>query len=891
MSIFTLGLRLTWVHKGVVAVLALLMLSVTLLGTALPRIFESSYQEALKQVVTQADPAETELVVTNRISLQDAKLKNVGDIASWRDRLNGRMPQTLRGLVGEPTYGVRSVGQQVDDRVGEDNVANNFVDLAWDSGIEGRIRYIEGAAPGVPRIVPNPLEKGRAPIVRYDVALPSNVVEEMNAKVGTTFLLSGRALARVTGLYEPVNIEDPYWAAYPAMARARVPNPFANIITVMVTGVVHKDAAAELARLSGPVEYRWGYPIRPAAATITAAPEITRSFDAFSASVRKLSTRYAETRVVSGLPALMDGFLARLSSTQSLMLLQLTAVGAAAFGVVLLVIGLLTTRLADSLIAARARAASSGQVVALGGVVLALALLPAMAVGYGLSRLVPGIDTPVSRFAPLLLAVAGLGYGLARMATAHRGPLREGRDDVAGQAFSPRRLVMDILVVGLAGVAAYLANSRGVAGGSLGGDPLLVAAPTAVALAVALVILRTYPFLLRALSRATARGRTSVTFLALATAARSRAVGTLPALVLVPALTMSVYGTLTLNALDAGQNVAAWQQTGANALVQSPAALSRQTIEQVSKVPGVQGVIPADLGAGRLAGGSTTFHILALDLDAYERLLSPVAGAMSGHVSAMRSAVSGSTTGRALPIVATKGFGVAKDRLVLWDGKTESPIPVTRVGTLDRFPGVVVQDELVVIPAAAAAKAGLTLAPNQLYVFGAGVDRAALAKAAGPTTKVTTREAAIAAITGAPLTSTIRLAFQIVALALAAYSLLAVWITVVAGAAERPRNIALLRTLGMTSRQAQAVTVGEIAPLIVLAGLAGLFLGVAFPALFGGAVDLSGHAGGLPVGYTISWTVPLLLAAGITLAALAGAIIQVAVAVRRSVGLVLRAGE
>lgn len=867
MTIVRLGLTLARVHRGTVALLAALMLGVTLLGTVLPRTFESSYQDALKQVIAAEPPANLELAVLRTTARSEVKFGSAADIGKWRATVERAMRPALRGLLGPATYGVRSVGQQVEAR------PTHFVDLGWNSGVESRIRYVKGGPPG----------QGTG---EYEVALPANVVAEMNAKVGTVFELSGRARARVTGLYEPVDPADPFWAAYPSMARARVPNPFANVPKVMVTGVIAEAAAGRLATLTGPVEYRWGYPVRAEAATIALAPGLGPAYAAFTADMRKLGNAFAGMRVSSGLPAVMDGFLSRLSSTQTLMSLQLTAVAAAAFCILLLVIGLLSGQLADSLVAARARAASTGQVVALGGVVLAVALLPATAVGYALARLVPGLDTPVSLFGPALIALAAIAYGLVTMGGAHRRPLSEGRDDVAGKAFSPRRLVADLVVVGLAVVAAYLANSRGVSS-----DPLVVAAPTAVALAVALIVLRGYPYVLRGLSRATARGRRSVTFLALATAARAGTVATLPALVLVPALTMSVYGTLTLNALGDSQNVAAWQQTGADALVRAPGALAKDAAERMRRVPGVEAVVAADLGTGRLAGGSTTFSVLTLDLDAYDQLLKRASPEVARRVSAMGAAVRAGKTGSALPIVATESFGVAQNRLILWDGKNEAPVAVTRTGTIDAFPGVTVQDPLVVIPQQAAAKAGLTPAPNRLYVFGPRADPAALAAAAGPAAQVSTREAAIAAITGAPLTSTIRLAFQIVSIALAVASLLAVWITVVAGAGERSRNIALLRTLGMSSRQARAVTVGEIAPLVVLAGAAGLLLGMGFPTLFGGAVDLSGHAGGLPVGYTLSWTVPLLLAAGVTAAALVGAVVQVTVAVRRSAGSVLRAGE
>ena len=97
---------------------------------------------------------------------------------------------------------------------------------------------------------------------------------------------------------------------------------------------------------------------------------------------------------------------------------------------------------------------------------------------------------------------------------------------------SPRRLVVEATIVGLAVAAAWLLRERGVGGGTAGGprgpDPFLAAAPVLIGVAVGLVAMRLYPMPIRALGWLTAAGATSSRSLACESSAGTRAPRTCP---------------------------------------------------------------------------------------------------------------------------------------------------------------------------------------------------------------------------------------------------------------------------------------------------------------------------------------------------------------------------
>ena len=902
-------LRMLGVHRGVAVLLALLTLSAAALVAGLPRMVEGSYDRAARQAVRE-NPAEiTDLAVTLVPGWEKDLLPGADRIAERYDRLRAELPAPLRPLVagGEEaggTYAVRTYRQPLADRIGEPRQVLQFLNLAWIAGADRRVRYVEGSPPGpaqATRKVPGHAELGEVPF--FEIALSRAGAEELRLKVGSLLLLGDTEprLARVTGLFEPVRAADPFWRHHQEALRVVIRRGNAEEDERHLTGLIDAGAVPRLRGYNGDLHYLWTLPVDPGAITARDAAAVAEAIGHYRYVLGE-QTVSPEGGARFELRTLLDTALTRYLDRQrtavALMWLVLGGLVAVACGVVALGVRLLGDRMRPSLTLARARGASLAQIAAIAGGAAALVCVPAALAGYGLAFLVPGPAVPVVHLGPALIALAAVALAAASAAITHRVPLRERREDVAARRPSPRRLVAELLVVVLAVVGAYLLRTRGLAsaagaaasgpggtaGAAAGTDPFLVLVPAALALAAALVTVRLYPYPLRLLARIAARRRPAVPFLGLTMAARGGAVTTLPVLVLLPALAVSVYGVAVAGELDAAQTVAAWRATGAAARIeQQRQGPPGPVVARLREVPGVRDVLPALKGTAQLDAIGRTATVIAVDLDAYRRLLagSPLTA----------PAPPADTAAPALPALVSPDLTV----FTRFDAGWYRRVQVVPAGVIDGgLPGLAPeQGSLIVVPYGALNRAGLADMANVLLVDGDDPDPARLREAAGGEgVSVVTVRGEFDRLAGAPLTAAIRAVLQVVIAALACYAALAVVIALAAGADRRATTLSYLRALGLSEGQARNVTVLEVAPVVACTAVAGLLLGLALPALLGPGIDISVYAGapgvrGLPPGIGT----PVLLAAGLTAVAVLGGFAHAAAGRRRSLGSVLRVGD
>ncbi|GAA4574876.1 hypothetical protein [Planotetraspora kaengkrachanensis] len=595
--------------------------------------------------------------------------------------------------------------------------------------------------------------------------------------------------------------------------------------------------------------------------TVTArdAPDVAGALAVYTRMVGGRGAGSAQYTLETGLPRLLTGFLSRLATAQTLMFLILGGLGLVAVGVIVLASRLLTERMHAALTLMRARGGGPVWIVRTGAAVAALAALPAVLLGYGLAFLVPGPATAPALIGPVIPALAALTHPVVRLARSSREPVRDRREDVDARRPSPRRTVTEVTVVGLALAGAHLLRTRGLTGGAgEAGDPFLMAVPAAATLAAALVVFRGYPYPLRLAGRL-ARHR-AVPFLALAQAARASGAAPLAVLILLPALAVSVFGAVVSQAIGDTQRTAAYRQVGASARIERDADIAPETIDRVRGLPGVDEVLPVARGLAQLSVAGRRVRVVALDLTAYRRMASgtPLA------VPAPAPPASGGVPALVSP---------ALSGLPTFDLGWPAQMTVVNRGTITGLPGLAeAGDELIVLPYDAAKRSGTAPFANTLLVMG-DVDRASLLRAVDdPQVLVVTAADALRRISDSPLTGTIVLTFAVVTVLLAGYALVAVVIALMIGAVDRARMLAYLRTAGLSRRQGRGLTVLEIAPLVVLASLGGLALGLTLPLTLGPAIDLSAYAG-LPVaGFPISVGVPALLAAGVSAVAVLGAL-------------------
>jgi ABC-type antimicrobial peptide transport system permease subunit len=98
----------------------------------------------------------------------------------------------------------------------------------------------------------------------------------------------------------------------------------------------------------------------------------------------------------------------------------------------------------------------------------------------------------------------------------------------------------------------------------------------------------------------------------------------------------------------------------------------------------------------------------------------------------------------------------------------------------------------------------------------------------------------------------------------AAYTAIAVVAALTLSADRRRRELALLRTLGMSGRQSLGLTVVEHGPSILLAVLPGLALGIGIAYLLGPGMGLAAFAGDQPtLELHVDWQAVGLVSAGL----------------------------
>ncbi|MER6944891.1 FtsX-like permease family protein [Nonomuraea sp. NPDC000554] len=874
-------LLLARVHLGVVAVLSVLTLSACLLVAGLPRAMQGSFDDALRRTLRSALAQQVDLTVRFESHGAEEDLRERGQFDSRDKEFRGLVPAALKPLVSPPGTGTGHMSAETFDTPVNGAGGSTYLNLGWLSDADRRVSWVAGRAPGTT----GSTRWNGASIPLYEVGIVDEARSVVGLQLGQTKIIGEThpAAVKIVGVFQAKDPADPYWTHHSEILHATTVVPPGKVESEKYTTALIPDSA--LAVLSGAdrnLTYSWVLPIAPATGGSFDVPEL----GAAVASMAKTVTLHAadngagsafsrsQYRLDTGLPKLLSDFLTALATAQTVMFLVLGGLLVVALGVIVLGVQLLVDRMDGALALVRARGGSLRQVAGGGARLVALAVGPAALAGYALSYLVPGPMLPVVHAGPLLVLVTAVGFAAARLAVTHRTPLHERRDDVAGARPSARRITLEVLVIGLALAGAYLLRTRGLTTrvAEEGQDPFLLFVPVALTLAAALVTMRCYPYPLRLLARLAARRRPAVPFLGLTTAARARSASVLPVLILLPALAVSVFAAVVSSGISSTQRLASWQSVGAPIKLTSRLDLPADAVERVRRVPGVELLVPAQTGRVQLGYLGENAEILAVDLAGWQRLLD----------GAPISVPAAPDTSSGVPALVSPELRGRRVLDVGWQQRTK----VVERGVVPALPGFFTRGKFLIVPF------GVNQRPmvNTLLIKG-DADPAALVKAAGTGT-VTTQAGALAAITGDPLTGTVRDVLLITTVALAAYALVAVVVMLVIGAADRARALTFLRTLGLSDRQAQGLTILEILPLVLVTALVGLALGLGLPAALGPGVDLSSYAGDLAVGdYDLDLITPTALAAGLAAVALLGAYAHTAISRRRNLGAVLRVGD
>ncbi|MEU7007453.1 ABC transporter permease [Streptomyces sp. NPDC046332] len=488
------------------------------------------------------------------------------------------------------------------------------------------------------------LVKGAWPVgTGIDVAVPEEAARRLRIGPGTVLELADRfggkpVRARVTGVYRPADLTDPYWQLDHAGGRG------VKTVDFTTYGPLLTDPAVLRSGRITSGETAW-------LATADFTSVTTDRMDALRASAsaepKALTADGAPfggaVSAHTALPTVLEQTArSLLVSRSTLMIVAVQLVLLAAYAL-LLVARLLSSERSGETALLRARGGSRRRIAALAAAEALLLALPAALIAPllagPLTRLLAGrasLDALGVRLdgVPLgqvwlvaaLVAVACAAAVVApALSTGDDGAvtLRKGR---AAALPAPVRAGADVGLLAVAAVAYWQLDRQtggsgegsgggalsGDRGGSLGVDPLLVAAPALALLAGTVLTLRLLPPTARLAERRAASGRGLPAALAGWQFSRRPLRGAGPVLLLVLAVAMGMLAVGQSASWDRSQADRADFRTGTALRVLSGGGADPSLAGQYTALPAVRSVAPAHRATTSFAGNRTA-TVLALD--------------------------------------------------------------------------------------------------------------------------------------------------------------------------------------------------------------------------------------------------------------------------------------
>src|SRR5690606_17161651 len=404
------------------------------------------------------------------------------------------------------------------------------------------------------------------------------------------------------------------------------------------------------------------------------------------------------------------------------------------------------------------------------------------------------------------------------------------------------------------------------------------------AVAAGLVALRIYPLPLRLLAAATGRMRGLVGFVALARAGRAAPGAATALLVMVLAVAVGGFAGAVHSGVAQARQEGAVQAVGADVRVTAP-NLPSEGVSAVAALPGVTAVAAAGrYGSVVDTGGDGPLpdvDVVVIDAEAYQRVLADLGlgGRLPGE---LRSAVPGAAP---VPVLAPVGLEVSGGLVVVLAGRD---YPVEVVGEVAGLPGPDRDRRWMLVPRQALEDAGPV---DELLVAGDGLDPDRIREVVGslaPGAEVSSVVELRQRLADSGFNDGLRLVFVAGTVGGGAGAVLAVTLALVVQARPRGRMLSLLRTMGLSYRQARALLLAELLPVTAVAVAVGAAAGLAMPLLLAPALGLDQFTGGVPLTVGADPVVVGVLGGAALVLVLAGVVVESAINRRLGLGDVLR---
>lgn len=843
-----------------------------------------------------------------------------GDLLDEMEETRQAQPEPLRSMMGPGDLFIE-LGKN--DTLHQPPEGTEFARVAIQQRIDPLLEeHVDLVSGDWPQMVLNPSPQLPAESIPegtvdgpVQVVILDDAADRLNLAPGDTF-----ADFLITGTYVPKNPEDPRWAHMPNSTR--VGEIFSGDLGLV--GFITAYLPPENPGSTGPITnnaMKLFYPVQGEGVSGDQIDQVTSQLIRLTATqqdlrmpetAEELDTTFNSPGVNLSTPPIQTTFSTESLSTFEALSQQqratasiLAVVAAGPIGVALAVLALagrlIVSRRQQTLALATARGGSSAQVrgaMALEGLA---AGIPAAVAGHYAANL---IDLPASGWTEWLpVGLMALAPAVVLATTASTAS-RSSRSDLSSRGASRLRMLAEVVVLALAGLAIWRLFDRGLTGVSeaaegtgpdavtvvsvdTGVDLLMAATPVLLALAACVITLRLYPLPVHALMRLFRRGRGLTNFLGAARAVRDPAGGVIPALAVVLGVSVAVLSSVLAATINTGAESAVWRTAGADVRMSGP-TWSEEAVETIRGVDGVAEVAairPASHSAdlrGALTADGLTIYIVDSTLPEVwaDTPLTPLPEALFA------------SAGSATPVV-TGGELVADSG----GGSLEGHGEVEVIGHVDELPGVRTRGEFLIVDRTQWEAAGGST-PDGAVVLVKAADPGQTEtlttdlNLAVPNALAETPRAQLAIFREAPVTGSMSGLLVAAVVATTALTVLAVLCVQLMGAAGRTTLFAVLRTLGLSQRQARGLTAWELGPLVAMAFAVGAALGVLVPWLLLKAIDLTGLTGGdTQPSLAIDWAVLGPVALGILLVVGLAIAVSATLSGRADLVSTLRGGE
>jgi putative ABC transport system permease protein len=883
-------LRRLRTELAIVGLIAVLVGGTAFVFAAAPRLFNRAADDALRYAAAKALPLQRNITLALDSQIDPGGHGVDGVVAKGQELTDGIAPSILN-LIGERALRITSPRVSILKPPKYDT----RLLMSYREGLPDATRLVDGRWPvdlGEPlavRELGNPDPGPLPPPVTVEVAISRAAADEVGLKVGDTVavgldgteqLMRFLRIAlqptniKIVGIYEPLDPTSLFWSGdgdfLAAIQHGNEDAPIAWV-AVWVPAETYPSLYASTLRF----HYTWRLIVDPARFDASQTDQLRVDLQRLGLIGNADATGQNQVTTLTGLPNIVNAFLAQRAATESV--LSLAAVGpfGLAGGALAMVALLLAGRRRSALTLARGRGAS-------GSLVLGTQLWEATLVAGGAALLGLGAATlaitgrPDTRSIILAVGVAigAIAVLVAAAWPAARKPLGQlERDDAPVLRVPARRLVLELTVVGIAIGATLLLRQRGLSSGSgdatgtVHGDPLLASVPALSGLAAGIVALRLYPLPVRFLGWLAARGRGFVAAVALRTVARHSASSNLPLLVMLLTAAFGTFASVVSSSLDRGQVAASYLTVGADYRLENALGGVLPPSLDPAKVPGIDAAAAGitDDSASLTTGvsQSTSIYLETVDPVRYAAVTAGTAAdpAWPADFTSPFATEGLGTADNPIPAIVSNRLPTGSSNLNV--GSTfqmeaaRSKLIFRVVDRRIQFAGIDPRLPFAVVPFdQVKAAVDHFVTPTLFWLRGApglGGALEAAVEANHGNAHIITREDAYALLHDAPLVRAIAIGYQLSVVLAGAYMAFTIVGAMVLSAARRTRDHAFLRTLGVSSAQRLALTLTEHAPPVLLGLLPGVALGVAVAILVQPGLGLATFVGNDQVPLFIDW--------------------------------------